>query len=280
MLVQINPIQVLLWNIRGNERDVIQVYDKLAPLMQLGAGSDILNFGLWDKNAKEPLEAQKRMCEYVSDFGKFQSSRRLLDIGSGYCAPALLWKKSLTDTDIICLNLNFGQLNKDLPKRQLGLVNCTSTCIPVDNCSFDRIIALESAHHFKQLDKFFRESRRVISNDGTLILALPVTEDQKLVSLKLGILNLTWTSRHYSKSFVETEAENAGFKIQTSEEIGSDVYEPLADYYIENRTDLKERFGDTYSNRIENLIFRSMEKMKKLSQKKIIEYLIIKFEPT
>ena len=278
-MIQINPIEVLLWNVRRNEKDVKQVYDKLAPLMQLGADSDMLNFGLWDKDAKDPLEAQRRMCEYVGGFGDFQSSQKLLDIGSGYCSPALLWKKSFPDLDITCLNLNFGQLNQDLVKRHLGLVNCTSTFIPAGNSSFDTIVALESAHHFKPLSKFFEELRRIIRNNGTATLAIPVTENQKLVSLKLGILNLTWTSQHYSKRFVETQVQNAGFGIQKMQEIGSDVYEPLADYYIENRDSIKERFGNTYSDRIEGMVFRSMEKMKKLSQQKIIEYLMIKLAP-
>jgi len=277
-MVQINPIEVLFWNIRRNEKDIIQVYDKLAPLMQLGTGSNILNFGLWDKNAKDPLEAQKRMCQYVSDFGEFHSCKKLLDLGSGYGTPALLWKKSFPDLEITCLNLNFNQLNQDDPKKNLGLVNSTSTFIPVTDHFFDRLIALESAHHFKPLSKFYQESKRVISKDGKLIMAIPVTEN-KHVLLKLGILNFTWTSQHYSKKFVENQAKNSGFKIQKIEEVGSNVYEPLANYYLDNRDELKNRFGKEYSDRIEGLVFRSMKKMKKLSQEKIIEYLIMELIP-
>ncbi len=277
-MIQINPIEVLLWNIRRSEKDVIKVYDKLAPLMQLGAESNILNFGLWDKNTKDPAEAQKKMCEYIYDFGKFESSKKLLDIGSGYGIPALLWKNRLPELEITCLNLNFNQLNQETTKRNLSFVNSTSTAIPINSCSFDTLVALESAQHFKPLGKFFIESKRVIKNHGNLIMAIPVTENQKLVSLKLGILNLTWTSQHYSKQFIESEAKKVGFEIKIIEEIGSNVFEPLADYYIENRTNLKERISSTYSNRIENLIYNSMEKMKKLSQQKIIDYLLLRLQ--
>jgi cyclopropane fatty-acyl-phospholipid synthase-like methyltransferase len=278
-MIQINPIEVLFWNIRRNERDVINVYDKLAPIMQLGTDSNMLNFGLWDKDAKEPLEAQKRMCEFVSDFGNFQSSRKLLDIGSGYGAAALVWKDNFPELQITCLDLNFNQLNQDPAKTSLELVNCTSTSMPIENNSFDTIIALESAHHFKPLEKFFLESKRILSDNGTVILAIPVTENQKLTVLKLGILNLTWTSQHYSEKFVESKIENAGFKIQKVKEVGTSVYEPLADYYINNREQLKERFADVYSKKIESVIFRSMEKMKKISQQKIIKYLIYQLKP-
>ncbi len=278
-MIQINPIEILFWNIRRNEKDVISVYDKLAPIMQLGTDSNMLNFGLWDKDPKEPLEAQKRMCEFVSDFGNFQSSRKLLDIGSGFGSPALVWKENFPELQITCLDLNFNQLNQDPVKTSLELVNCTSTSIPMEENSFDTIIALESAHHFKPLEKFFLESKRILSDNGTVILAIPVTENQKLTTLKLGILNLTWASQHYSEKFVESKIENAGFKIQKLKEIGSNVYEPLADYYINNREYLKERFGDAYSKKIESLIFRSMKKMKKLSQQKIIKYLFYQLEP-
>ncbi len=278
-MIQINPIEVLFWNIRRSEKDVINVYDKLAPIMQLGANSNMLNFGLWDNDAKEPLEAQKRMCEFVSDFGNFQSSKKLLDIGSGYGSPALVWKENFPELQITCLNLNFNQLNQDPSKRNLELVNCTSTSIPIEKNSFDTIIALESAHHFKPLEKFFLESKRILSDNGTVILAIPVTENQKLTVLKLGILNFTWTSQHYSEKFVESQIDNAGFKIQKVKEVGTNVYEPLADYYFNNREYLKERFGDVYSKKIESLIFRSMKKMKKLSQQKIIKYLFYQLEP-
>ena len=169
--------------------------------------------------------------------------------------------------------------NQNFVKRTLDLVNSTSTFIPLNSCSFDSIIALESAHHFKPLSSFFIESKRVIKNHGNLVITIPVTENQKLVALKLGILNLTWTSQHYSKRFVESEAKKAGFEIKKIEEIGSEVYEPLADYYSENRDKLKERFSSAYSSRTENLIYNSMEKMKKLSQQKIIDYILLKLQP-
>ena len=277
-MIQINPIEALLWSIRKNEKDVINAYDKLAPIMQIGADSSMLNFGLWEQNAKNPLDAQKRMCEYVSILGEFQHAKKLLDIGSGYSSPALFWKEHLPELQITCLNLSFNQLNHDLAKNNLDLVNSTSTSIPLDENSFDRIIALESAHHFKPLGIFLEESKRIIRDDGIVILAIPVT-DQRLAYLKLGILNLTWTSQHYSKRFVESQIKNAGFVIKSNEAIGSKVYEPLADYYISNRVNLKKCFCDTYSDKIESLIFHSMEKMKKLSEQKIIEYLLMKLIP-
>jgi len=61
----------------------------------------------------------------------------------------------------------------------------------------DRIIALESAQHFKPLLQFIQESRRILEHDGLLVIALPVIKlsipSSVLAAaqefLKLGILS-------------------------------------------------------------------------------------------
>jgi hypothetical protein len=54
------------------------------------------------------------------------------------------------------------------------------------------------------------------------------------------------------------------------------VYKPLADYYIENRKSMKEKFAGTYPSFVETLVYKSMVKMKRLSERGIIDYLVIK----
>ena len=59
--------------------------------------------------------------------------------------------------------------------RDISLVNGTAKNIPrTDNC-VDRVIALESAQHFKSLMRFIQESRRILRHDdGLLVVAIPV----------------------------------------------------------------------------------------------------------
>ena len=73
--VAINPLEVLLWNGRHSGRDVINIYSKFSPMMQLGANTKMLNFGLW-KNSVTLPEAQKEMSQYISDFGQFEKIGR------------------------------------------------------------------------------------------------------------------------------------------------------------------------------------------------------------
>ncbi|MGB7955665.1 MAG: hypothetical protein WCF23_16955 [Candidatus Nitrosopolaris sp.] len=104
--------------------------------------------------------------------------------------------------------------------------------------------------------------------------------------VKLGILSLMWASEHYELEFVKSLISRSGFDIINIEHIGSHVYEPLANYYAQNRKAiksiiLKERTSSSYLqsilyNVIERIVFNSAVKMKEASQKGFIDYVLIK----
>ena len=106
--------------------------------------------------------------------------------------------------------------------------------LPFSNSSLDRVIALESAQHFKPIGDFFSESNRVLKDDRILALAIPTAIDDSNLS-NLGILKFTWSSEHYSQKNITNEISKNGFEIIESKNIGKNVYSPLAEYYIDNR---------------------------------------------
>lgn len=271
--IRVNPLDVLIWNGRHSGKDIVNIYTKFSPLMQIGADTKMLNFGLW-KNSVTLPDAQKEMSEYVADFGNFKSAEKILDVGSGFCVPATIWKEKFPHLDIYCMDLNFSELNNG-NNHIITQVNSSSNNIPFGDKSFDRIIALESAQHFVPLEKFFEESKRTLADKGELILAIPVTENSTTITLKLGILNITWLSKKYTKNHVLEAIKNAGFSLKNEKSVGSLVYEPFANYYIQNRKELREKLVMTYSASLENMIFKSMKKMKELSEHKVIDYLLL-----
>ena len=155
----------------------------------------------------------------------------------------------------------------------IQVINSTATKFPLSSSSMERIIALESAQHFKPFSNFISESYRILKNDGILTLAIPVTT--KKSSMKFGILSLTWSSEHYSKDFVISKTCKK-FRIIKKMEIGSDVFEPLANYYIKNRDVLRKNILTKYPSYVENVLFKSLLKMKKASHDKLIDYLLVK----
>ena len=274
-------MEIILWTFRRNENDVVNLYNTLSPVMQLATGGNMLNFGYWSKEETSPIDAQNRLCDKVGKIAELDSANSLLDVGSGLSSPAIMWAKFYPYIDILCVNINYTQLqlgkkivNEKIPSSTIHEINSTSTVLPFLTNSMERIIALESAQHFKPFSNFISESYRVLKKDGILTFAIPVVKRNSNIK-NLGILALTWPSEHYEQDFVISKTTKK-FKIIEKIGIGLDVFEPLTDYYIKNRKRLKGKILTQYPSFVENLLFKSLLKMKKASQEKLIDYLLIK----
>ena len=86
----------------------------------------------------------------------------------------------------------------------MGFINSTSTKLPFANDSFDRVLALESAQHFKPLSDFISESKRILTKSGLLVMAVPVIIGNPSIR-KLGLLKFTWSSEHYGLDTIKTQ---------------------------------------------------------------------------
>jgi cyclopropane fatty-acyl-phospholipid synthase-like methyltransferase len=248
--------------------------------MQISTGGDFLNFGYWDDTTKDPLTSQKNLCNLVANMADLSNARFILDVGSGFSEPAFLWKKDHPDIDITCININSNQLitaSKSSRSHEIGMVNSTATCIPIADTSCDRIIALESAQHFKPISEFILETRRILKKDGIAVLAIPVlTRPSKMDILKTGILQLTWSSEHYDLQTIKETIQEQGLEILEIKMIGAKTYVPLAEYYIKNRQTLRGKILGKYPSYVEKILFKSIIQMKQAAADQIIEYALIK----
>ena len=272
--MSINPIDLLLWTFRRNETDVVKLYDALSPIMEVSTGGDMLNFGFWDDSIFHPVDAQKQLCMLIGDVAELDSAHTITDVGSGILGPAKIWGSKYPSLGICSVNVNFSQL-ASVESDQISKMNSTARMLPFVDSSLDRVIALESAQHFKPIGDFFSESNRVLKDDGILALAIPTAIEG--ANLKnLGILKFTWSSEHYSENQIHNELSKNNFEIIDSKNIGENVYPPLADYYLENRTELREKILTRYSKYVEKILFESMKKMKTSFEKGLIDYQILK----
>ena len=274
-MVTISPLDVILWTLRRNEKDVINLYDSLSPVMQAATGGSMLNFGYWTDKIKEPLLAQKNLCDFFGKLANLENAKTVVDVGSGLSAPAIFWRNNYERLNLFCVNINYNQLHFSVPQKNIDFINSTSTKLPFANNSVDRVLALESSQHFKPFEGFISESKRILRPSGILGLALPVTISNASIR-NLGILKLTWSSEHYSVDFIKKIVSSYGFTITDELLIGSQVYDPLFDYYTKNRELLKKSIRQKYPDFVEKILFKSLLKMKKASEEKIIDYLIIK----
>src|SRR5574339_290700 len=293
IMIFINPINALLWSIRRDQRDVINLYDVLSPLMYITTGSTMLNFGYWSNEIRNPEEAQINLCKITGEMAELDTAKNLVDVGSGLSSPAIWWKNRYNSLDLCCININYNQqviankikgnfFNSQTSKRfskDICLINSSSISLPFNKESVDRIICLEAAQHFKPLTNFITQTRYILKPKGIMVIALPVIT--KLLNpvknlLNLGILSFSWASEHYLLDYVSSTITSKKFKVVDIVKIGPQVYSPLAEFYIKNRTKLKAKICCEYHPVLEYILYRSILKMDKLSKDKIIEYVIIK----
>jgi len=274
-LITINPIDVFLWTFRKNEKDVINLYNTMSPVMQLATGGSMLNFGYWSSKHVDPISAQDNLCNVFGNLSELSTAKNAIDVGSGLSAPSKLWRDSFPDLNLYDVNINFKQLCFSKHQKNIEFLNSTSTKLPFNDNSVDRVLALESAQHFKPLSDFIVESKRVLIKSGFLVIAIPITVNDSSIG-KLGLLKFTWSSEHYSLDYLKNLITSNGFKIIDEMLIGSDVYDPLANYYVENRKTLSRTILEYYPGYMEKILYKSLLKMKKASQDKIIDYVLLK----
>jgi ubiquinone/menaquinone biosynthesis C-methylase UbiE len=294
-----NLLKSILWINRRDEKDVIDLYNSLVPFVQIALANpnnNMLNFGYWTQATSSPLEAQIELCRLVGEFAGLQSAKKVIDVGSGLCAPAMFWKFMYDNKnpDIICVDINLKQLstalekttlrittmaksdlssvvNKNVrlskPSKSISVVNAAATRLPfADNC-VDTVVALESAQHFKPLSGFLRQSRRVLMPKGLLVVAIPIlgpnlSYNQPLTqAAKLGILYFTWASEHYSLDNIKSAISTEGFEIQDILHIGHHVYEPCAEYYIQSRQILRQRLKTKGFPHSKSLLIEFVERL-------------------
>jgi SAM-dependent methyltransferase len=294
-VILINPFNALLWGVRRNQRDVINLYSFLSPLMSITTGSHMLNFGYWSDGIDKPLEAQENLCKITGKLAELDSAKALVDVGSGLSSPAIFWKDEYPLLEIYCININhhhlifanklkeqhFIQKNSSKNLNDIYLFNSTAIKLPFNKQSIDRLIALESAQHFKPLPEFIQEVKYILKREGIFVIAIPVIKNllnpiKHLV--KLGILSFTWASEHYVLDDILNILKCEKFEIIEILSIGSLVYEPLSEYYIKNRKIHLKAITSEYGSLLEHILFKSILKMDKLSKEKIIDYVIIKLK--
>ena len=277
--MQLNPLDIIFWTFRRNEKDVVNLYNTLSPVMQLAVGGDMLNFGYWENGSTTPIAAQQALCSKVGKLGELDSAENMIDVGSGVAGPARFWSNEYPELDIICVNTNFTQLQNAISAKNIERINqhnSTSANFPFASDSIDRVIALESAQHFKDFDSFISESKRVLKNNGILVIAIPVARKFEDSLMKLGILSFTWSSEHYSTDFIKTKLNDHNLEIMEIDSIGEKVYSPLTKFYTQNRKEIKQNLNSVFPSYLEKILYKSLLKMKEVSESKTIDYVLIK----
>jgi ubiquinone/menaquinone biosynthesis C-methylase UbiE len=136
-----------------------------------------INMGYWE-NTREYDEACYALARVLADAANMSESDTVLDAGFGFAEQDLFWAKTFCPASIIGLNITKLQVEiatrrvreSDSAER-IKLIAGSATDMPIADRSVTKVVALESAFHFRTRQRFFEEAFRVLKPGGRIALA-------------------------------------------------------------------------------------------------------------
>jgi cyclopropane fatty-acyl-phospholipid synthase-like methyltransferase len=149
-------------------------YDKRMYTLQTGkffGGSDFHNLGYWLPGTRTPKEACENLMEMLLAFIP-RPTGTILDAGCGKGETTRYLLSYYPPEAITGINISEKQLEScriKAPGCKFLLMDATR--LDLEDASFDNIICVEAAFHFRTREDFFHEAFRVLKPTGRLVLS-------------------------------------------------------------------------------------------------------------
>lgn len=136
-----------------------------------GSPRQFWNYGLWDSSTLEPRTASEQLVEYLLSKLPPQPSR-VLDVAFGKGESTLRLCRLFGTPNVVGVNLGADQLEA---ARKLG-VRCELHAMDAAHMdfapnSFDAILCIEAAFHFRTRASFIKLAHSILRRDGRLIMS-------------------------------------------------------------------------------------------------------------
>jgi len=139
----------------------------LLPIDKIG----FFNYGYWKGGVSSIEIAQINLIETLVDFFQAKDGN-ILDVACGKGASSKFLTKYFDPGHITGINISEHQLEVCkvvAPECTFKLMDATR--LQFENLSYDNILCIESALHFKTRDKFFNEAYRILRPGGRLAMS-------------------------------------------------------------------------------------------------------------
>jgi SAM-dependent methyltransferase len=212
------------------------VYDSLGPDFFVALAPGWLNLGLWEGDGSDPAEAPvavRRLVERIAR--ELPSGGDVLDVGNGLGEQDPLIASVASTRSITAVNITRSQLvagAERLAEAGAWGVQADATQLPLRDGSFDGVISVEAAFHFRSRAAFFAETYRLLRPRGVLTMSdipmvrLPRTPGEALAALtQLRVWGLGVHAAATADEIVGL-AVAAGFVDVRAESVGDRVIGP------------------------------------------------------
>jgi len=138
-----------------------------------------MNYGMWDEENNNLIKANKNLVNFLFEKSQLSNKKnmKILDIGCGYGEQDVEWLNKIDNTcKIIAVDISEKQIDYAREKNKNSNITfkiCDAMELESSYCknTFDNIFSVESAFHYPDRKKFFKNVNQILKNDGIFVIS-------------------------------------------------------------------------------------------------------------